>query len=107
LSIDDFGTGYSSLSYLHRLPIDRLKIDRSFVMRVSKKGENTEIIKAIVALAKSLGLTTTAEGEETQDQLAQMKELDCEFGQGFLFSKPVNAAAARNILISGFESAPN
>jgi EAL domain-containing protein (putative c-di-GMP-specific phosphodiesterase class I) len=76
-------------------------------MRVSKKGENTEIIKAIVALAKSLGLTKTVEGVETQDQLAQMKELDCEFGQGFLFSKPVNAAAARNILISGFESAPN
>ncbi|CAN1212452.1 EAL domain-containing protein [Tumidithrix helvetica PCC 7403] len=98
LSIDDFGTGYSSLSYLHRLPIDRLKIDRSFVMRIGKNGENTEIIRAIVALAKSLGLSTTAEGIETQEQLTQIKELDCGFGQGFLFSKPLDAEAIGKML---------
>jgi diguanylate cyclase (GGDEF)-like protein len=102
LSIDDFGTGYSSLSYLHRLPIDHLKIDRSFVMRIGKNGKNTEIIKAIIALAKSLGMFTIAEGVETQEQLDQIRELKCEFCQGYFFSKPVDAAAARNILITGF-----
>ncbi|WP_434688304.1 EAL domain-containing response regulator [Pseudanabaena minima] len=102
LSIDDFGTGYSSLSYLHRLPIDHLKIDRSFVMRIGKNGKNTEIIKAIIALAKSLGMFTIAEGVETQDQLDQIRELNCEFCQGYLFSRPVEADAARKLLITGF-----
>ena len=102
LSIDDFGTGYSSLSYLHRLPIDHLKIDRSFVMRIGKNGKNTEIIRAIIALAKSLDMFTIAEGVETQDQLDQIRELKCEFCQGYLFSRPVEANAARNLLITGF-----
>ena len=102
LSIDDFGTGYSSLSYLHRLPIDHLKIDRSFVMRIGKNGKNTEIIKAIIALAKSLDMFTIAEGVETQDQLDQIRELKCEFCQGYLFSRPVEASQARNLLIAGF-----
>jgi len=102
LSIDDFGTGYSSLSYLHRLPIDHLKIDRSFVMRIGKNGKNTEIIRAIIALAKSLDMFTIAEGIETQDQLKQIRELKCEFCQGYLFSRPVEASAARNLLIRGF-----
>jgi len=100
LSIDDFGTGYSSLSYLHRLPIDHLKIDRSFVMRIGKNGKNTEIIRAIIALAKSLGMCTIAEGVETQEQLEQIRDLNCEFGQGYLFSKPVEAEAAKNLLRS-------
>ncbi|MFN9837430.1 MAG: EAL domain-containing protein [Pseudanabaena sp.] len=102
LSIDDFGTGYSLLSYLHRLPIDHLKIDRSFVMRIGKNGKNTEIIRAIIALAQSLDMFTIAEGVETQDQLDQIRELKCEFCQGYLFSKPVEASAARNLLITGF-----
>ncbi len=102
LSIDDFGTGYSSLSYLHRLPIDHLKIDRSFVMRIGKNGKNTEIIRAIIALAKSLGMYTIAEGVETQEQLDQIKQLDCDYCQGYLFSKPVDAASARDLLITGF-----
>ncbi len=102
LSIDDFGTGYSSLSYLHRLPIDHLKIDRSFVMRIGKNGKNTEIIKAIIALAKSLDMSTIAEGVETQEQLEEIKKLNCEFCQGYLFSKPVNAETARNLLLTGF-----
>ena len=102
LSIDDFGTGYSSLSYLHRLPIDHLKIDRSFVMRIGKNGKNTEIIRAIIALAKSLDMFTIAEGVETQDQLDQIRELKCEFCQGYFFSRPVEASQARNLLITGF-----
>ena len=102
LSIDDFGTGYSSLSYLHRLPINHLKIDRSFVMRMGKHGKKNEIVKAIIALAKSLGVLTIAEGVETQEQLDQIRELECEFCQGYLFSRPVEAKAARDILIKGF-----
>ncbi|TYQ31966.1 EAL domain-containing protein [Pseudanabaena sp. UWO310] len=104
LSIDDFGTGYSSLSYLHRLPINHLKIDRSFVMRIGKNGKNTEIIKAIIALAKSLDMFTIAEGVETQEQLAQIRELHCDFCQGYLFSRPVNAEAAQNLLLTGFKT---
>ena len=100
LSIDDFGTGYSSLSYLHRLPIDQLKIDRSFIMRIGNNGENTEIIRAILALAKSLDITAIAEGVETPEQLEQLKQLGCELYQGYLFSKPVNAEAAKNLLIA-------
>ncbi|MCA6510182.1 MAG: EAL domain-containing protein [Pseudanabaena sp.] len=102
LSLDDFGTGYSSLIYLNRLPINYLKIDRSFVMRMDKHGKKTEIVKAIIALAKSLGMLTIAEGVETQEQLDQIRELECEFCQGYLFSRPVEAKAARDILIKGF-----
>jgi len=100
LSIDDFGTGYSSLSYLHRLPIDQLKIDRSFIMRIGNNGENTEIISAILALAKSLHICAIAEGVETQEQLEQLKQLGCEVYQGYLFCRPVDAETARNLLIS-------
>jgi diguanylate cyclase (GGDEF)-like protein len=104
LSIDDFGTGYSSLSYLHRLPIDHLKIDRSFIMRIGKHGKNIEIIRAIIALAKSLDMCTIAEGVETQEQLDQIRELNCDFCQGYLFSKPLSAEAARDLLIDGIVS---
>lgn len=102
LSIDDFGTGYSSLSYLHRLPIDQLKIDRSFIIRIGKNGENTEIITAIIALAKSLNMSVIAEGVETEKQLDQLNRLDCKFCQGYVFSKPVDADTARKLLITGF-----
>jgi diguanylate cyclase (GGDEF)-like protein len=101
LIIDDFGTGYSSLSYLHRLPIDTLKIDRSFIMRIGDNGENMEIVQAIMALSNSLGMNAIAEGVETQAQLDQIKELSCQFCQGFLFSKPLDAEATRTILVSG------
>jgi EAL domain-containing protein (putative c-di-GMP-specific phosphodiesterase class I) len=107
LSIDDFGTGYSSLSYLHRLPIDHLKIDRSFVMRIGENGKNTEIISAIIALAKSLKMHTIAEGVETEEQLAEIKKLDCTFAQGYLFSRPIDAASAKNLLITGLPSPPH
>jgi diguanylate cyclase (GGDEF)-like protein len=99
LIVDDFGTGYSSLSYLHHLPIDTLKIDRSFINRVGKNGENTEIIQAIISLASNLGMGAIAEGVETQEQLSQIKLLDCEFCQGFLFYPPLEAEAARKVLL--------
>jgi EAL domain-containing protein (putative c-di-GMP-specific phosphodiesterase class I) len=98
LSIDDFGTGYSSLSYLHRLPINNLKIDRSFVSRLKKNDENTEIIGSIVTLARRLGMSVVAEGVETLQQLAELRRLDCDAGQGYLFSKPVGAKAAGNLM---------
>jgi diguanylate cyclase (GGDEF)-like protein/PAS domain S-box-containing protein len=98
MSIDDFGTGYSSLSYLHRLPIDTLKVDRSFVSRMASNNENTEIVRTIVTLAQSLDLKVVAEGVETSEQLAQLQILRCEGGQGFLFSKPLDAASAAALL---------
>jgi diguanylate cyclase (GGDEF)-like protein/PAS domain S-box-containing protein len=95
-SIDDFGTGYSSLSYLHRFPVDTIKIDRSFVSQIQSNGDNSAIVKAIVTLAHMLDMDVIAEGIETTSQLAQLKLLQCEYGQGFFFSKPLskqNAAA--------------
>ena len=89
LSIDDFGTGYSSLSYLHRFPINTLKIDRSFVGTMEDGSENGEIVRTIIALAKALNLSVIAEGIETAHQLHQLRVLDCEYGQGYLFSPPV------------------
>lgn len=89
LSIDDFGTGYSSLSYLHRFPIDTLKVDRSFVMRMGANGENSEIVKTIITLAQNLSLNVIAEGVETIDQLRILRELGCSYGQGFFFAKPL------------------
>lgn len=89
LSIDDFGTGYSSLSYLHRFPINTLKIDRSFVTQMAEHVENVEIVRTIVMLAQNLGMDVVAEGVETKEQLALLRRLGCENGQGFLFSRPL------------------
>jgi len=94
LEIDDFGTGYSSLSYLRRLPFDTLKIDRSFVRELSTGSDGRDIVKAIVEMAHSLRLEVIAEGVETEEQLHQLCTLGCDHLQGFLFSKPVDAAAA-------------
>ncbi|MBW4679033.1 MAG: EAL domain-containing protein [Microcoleus vaginatus WJT46-NPBG5] len=91
LYMDDFGTGYSSLSYLRRFPIDTLKIDRSFVKQMMVDDESLEIVRTIVLLAKNLGMNAIAEGVETQEQLTQLKALQCEFGQGYFFSKPLEA----------------
>ena len=98
LCIDDFGTGYSSLSYLHKFPINILKVDRSFVSRVGATGENLEIVRAIVMLARSLGMEVVAEGVETAVQLAQMRAIGCEYGQGYFFSKPLDSEAATALL---------
>lgn len=96
LSIDDFGTGYSSLTYLHRFPIDTLKIDRSFVMRMDK--DNVEIVRTILSLAENLGMDVVAEGIETQVQMALLRDLGCQNGQGYFFSKPMNVADADRVI---------
>lgn len=98
LSIDDFGTGYSSLSYLHRFPIDTLKIDRSFVTRIVNDKENIEIVRTILMLAENLGMDVVAEGVETQEQMALLRQLSCHSGQGYFFSRPVNAQTAEQII---------
>jgi diguanylate cyclase (GGDEF)-like protein len=94
LSIDDFGTGYSSLSYLHRFPVTTLKIDRSFIGRMGHSGENSEIVRTINTLAQNLGMEVVAEGVETVEQLEQLKSMKCTLGQGYLFSRPLDAQAA-------------
>ncbi|MGB8509646.1 MAG: EAL domain-containing protein [Pyrinomonadaceae bacterium] len=104
LSIDDFGTGYSSLSYLHRFPIDTLKIDRSFVTRMTENNENVEIVRTIVVLAQNLGMDVVAEGVETNDQLALLRKLGCENGQGYFFSKPVSHEGAEKIISETYAS---
>jgi diguanylate cyclase (GGDEF)-like protein/PAS domain S-box-containing protein len=99
VSIDDFGTGYSSLSYLQRFPVNNLKIDRSFIQRIGKHGENSEIVRAIINLAHTLGMYVVAEGIETEYQLAILKSLGCDRGQGFLFSKPLKPEAAAQFIL--------
>ncbi len=98
LSIDDFGTGYSSLSYLHRFPIDTLKVDRSFVNSMEDGSENGEIVRTVIALAKALNLNVVAEGIESIHQLHQLRILGCEFGQGYLFSRPLPVAEIEKML---------
>jgi EAL domain-containing protein (putative c-di-GMP-specific phosphodiesterase class I) len=91
IALDDFGTGYSSLNYLHELPISVLKIDRSFVGRIDSESEGIEILKAIVALATSLKMETTAEGIETETQFEELQRIGCISGQGYYISKPLSA----------------
>jgi diguanylate cyclase (GGDEF)-like protein/PAS domain S-box-containing protein len=98
LAMDDFGKGYSSLSYLHQFPFDTLKIDRSFISCIGTAGENTEIVRTIIALAKGLGLDVVAEGVETESQLFQLKNLGCHFGQGYFLSRPLSPEAAGALL---------
>ena len=100
ISIDDFGTGYSSLSYLHRLPANTLKIDRSFVSQMQNGGRNYQIVETIVALSKQLGLSTTAEGIETRQQLTWLQALGCEIGQGYLFARPLTTEGIRPLFQS-------
>jgi EAL domain-containing protein (putative c-di-GMP-specific phosphodiesterase class I) len=98
IAIDDFGTGYSSLSYLSRLPVDRLKLDQSFIARMTGDHKTAAIVRAIIALGNDLGIAVLAEGIETEQQLGLLLEMGCPQGQGDLFSKAVPACAIRNLL---------
>jgi diguanylate cyclase (GGDEF)-like protein/PAS domain S-box-containing protein len=98
VALDDFGTGYSSLAYLSRLPLDALKIDRSFVHRMTGKADATSIVSTIILLAQSLRLKVVAEGVETEEQAELLRQLRCDQAQGFLFSRPVPAARIEELL---------
>jgi diguanylate cyclase (GGDEF)-like protein/PAS domain S-box-containing protein len=98
LSIDDFGQGYSSLSYLHRFPVNTLKIDRTFVEQMSLGGQNLEIIRTIIILAHALDMNVVAEGVETHEQMSMLKQLGCEYAQGYFFSRPIVATAAEQMI---------
>ncbi|MDO8456506.1 MAG: EAL domain-containing protein [Burkholderiaceae bacterium] len=100
LLMDDFGTGYSSLSYLHRFPINTLKIDASFVRRMDVDRKNADIIQTIVTLAHTLNMDIVAEGVENAGQLAQLRALQVEYGQGYHFAKPLDAAAAEAMIVA-------
>ncbi|MBW3534942.1 MAG: EAL domain-containing protein [Gemmatimonadetes bacterium] len=96
--VDDFGTGYSSLAYLCRLPIDRLKVDRSFVSLMEESAENLEVVSTIIRLAHNLSMDVVAEGVETEEQLALLREMGCDMVQGYLFSRPVEGDAVVGLL---------
>ncbi|MFN6561964.1 MAG: EAL domain-containing protein [Nostoc sp. ChiSLP01] len=98
LVMDDFGTGYSSLSYLHSFPLNALKIDKSFVKRMQENEENMGLVPAMIGIANSMGMTAIAEGVETQEQLAQLRNLNCDFAQGYLFSKPIEEELVMKLL---------
>ena len=98
VAIDDFGTGYSSLSYLKRFPVDKLKIDQSFVRDITDDANDAAIVSAIIAMSKQLGLKTVVEGVETEAHLRFLTHLECDEYQGHLFSKPVPAANIPQII---------
>ena len=104
LSIDDFGTGYSSLAYLKQLRVDRLKIDRSFIRDIPGNSDSTAIVKTIIQLAQNLDLAVTAEGVESEAQLGILEDLGCDEAQGYLISRPIDAAAFAQLFISRHET---
>jgi diguanylate cyclase (GGDEF)-like protein/PAS domain S-box-containing protein len=101
LYIDDFGTGYSSLSYLHRLPVDALKIDRSFISEMNGGDDRSEIVGTIVTLARILRMDVAAEGIETAEQVSRLRALSCHYGQGYFFSEPLAGIAAGGLIQAG------
>ncbi len=98
IAIDDFGTGYSSLSYLSELPLDILKIDKAFIDRV---GHQEDFIRAIIQLGRSMGLQVIAEGIETEKQLAQLRSLNCDAGQGYVLARPLDKTGVNYLLSQG------
>jgi len=98
LHLRHFGTGYSSLSYLHRFSFDVLKINRSFISRIGPEGEQAELVWTIIALARNLGMAVSAEGVETTEQVNQLRMLTCDFGQGYLFARPLSASDATELI---------
>ena len=101
VGLDDFGTGYSSLSYLHKLPLQTLKIDRSFAHSAGEDRQNWQIVRSIVMLAHGLNMKVVAEGIETDEQRAQLAEMNCDFGQGYFFSTPFDGPSATEIIAQG------
>ena len=100
-SIDDFGTGFSSLSYLSRLPLDILKLDRSFVAGMENNKESRQVVHTVISLGHSLGMDVVAEGIETLEQANELRSLGCQYAQGYFFSKPVTQTCAEALLESG------
>jgi hypothetical protein len=106
ISIDDFGTGYSSLAYLSQLPVDALKIDKSFIHGIDTHNDKAHIVATLTEMAQRLKLHIVAEGIESEDHLACLRALDCDSAQGFLFAKPIDAEAATALLKTGFLRRP-
>jgi EAL domain-containing protein (putative c-di-GMP-specific phosphodiesterase class I) len=100
IAVDDFGIGYSSLSYLARLPVDRLKLDKSFSQRVTFEKKTAAIVSSVLALGKEMGMAVVAEGVETEEQFAMLERLGCQQVQGYLLAKPLPAAEARALLMT-------
>jgi EAL domain-containing protein (putative c-di-GMP-specific phosphodiesterase class I) len=101
ISVDDFGMGYSSLSYLKRLPVDTLKVDRSFVAGLGEDAEDTAIVRMIIELAHTLGISIIAEGVESEQQAEQLKQMGCDLGQGFHFSEPLSPEESSRFFYRG------
>jgi EAL domain-containing protein (putative c-di-GMP-specific phosphodiesterase class I) len=105
LQIDDFGTGYSALGYLQHFPINAIKIDRTFVNEMAKSRKSTGLVRAIISMAREMGMETIAEGIETEKQLSELKGLLCGYGQGFLLSRPLDTASIEKVLTNMGDSA--
>jgi EAL domain-containing protein (putative c-di-GMP-specific phosphodiesterase class I) len=100
IAIDDFGTGYSSLSYLSRLPVDRLKLDKSLIHSLATKGKDAAIVRSIIALGKELGVSVIAEGVETEQQFQMLRDLGCRQVQGYLMARPGPPEDVQALLMS-------